>query len=298
MMNGNDLSVIKKNFGFNHIYTFVNMAVRLVIDGEPQIPTSDLQPDVSQTVIDPTFLLRGIDVSRVVQDYFAGNYKDIGIPTTKVNTIVRGVVADYSVGADDRSEIYEYIDRSGQRQRVITVNHKNYDNVNSKLVNNSYIETLTKDESSSSLRTIGDLPLGDICLWCRRKFSFGPVGIPIQIEYLERENKTIYHTIGSYCTYECCFSTLKLNTRCPFTYRNHRYMDSESILRSMYERVYPGEHLKEQNDWMLAQWNGGPLNEDDFFSKSHVYCRDLSLVLLPAKYEYSLKSTARASNTT
>ncbi len=272
------------------------MAVQLVIEGEPQAPASDSRPDVSQTVIDPTFLLRGIDVSKVVQDYFAGKYNDIEIPTVKVNSSVRGVVADYSVGTDARSEIYEFIDRSGQRQRVITINHRNYDNISSKLVNNSYIETLARDKSSPNNRTIGDLPPGGICLWCRRKFDFYPVGTPVKIEYLEEENKTIYHTIGSYCTYECCFSTLKLNTRCTFQYRDYRFMDSESMLRSMYERVHPGEHLKEQNDWETAQWNGGPLSEDDFFSKSHVYRRDLSLVLLPAKYEYSLQSVARASN--
>lgn len=272
------------------------MAVRLVIDGEPQVPPPDSKPEVSQTVIDPTFLLRGIEVSKVVQDYLSGNYNNIEIPSAKVNSTVRGVVADYSVGTDARSEIYEYIDRSGQRKRVITINHSNYDKINSKLVNNSYMETLERDESSSNNRTIGDLPPGGICLWCRRKFDFYPVGTPVKIEYLEEGNKTIYHTIGTYCTYECCFSTLKLKTRCPFTYRDYRYMDSESMLRSMYERVHPGEHLKDQNDWMLAQWNGGPLSEDDFFSKSHIYRRDLSLVLLPAKYEYSLQSVARTSN--
>lgn len=270
------------------------MALQIIIDGEPssqsltprppnpQSLTS--QPNTSQTVIDPTFLLRGIDVSKVVEDYLKGEYQNISIPDTKVKSSVREVIADYSIGTDARSEIYEYTDRSGRRQRIVTINHQKYDRVRSQLQNDSYLETLSNDRSK-----IGDLPPGEICLWCRRKFDFYPIGMPVKIEYLEEDNLTTFHTIGSYCTYECCFSDLKSKTRCPFTYRDHRCMSSESMLRLMFERSYPGEELRDQNDWVLAQWNNGPLNENDFFSKSHVYKREPDIILLPAKYEYSLQ---------
>ena len=305
-MKRNDLSEQKKNHYLHHIL-FVNMALQLVIEGESNssLPSNSTLPlnsslpsnsslpqdNVSETTIEPTFLLRGVQVSKVVSDYLAGKYDEIEIPKTKVNSSVRGVIADYSIGTDARSEIYEFTDRSGRRQRIITVNHDNYDKVKPKLNNHSYLDTLASDPDK-----IGDLPPGGICLWCRRNFKFNPVGMPVKIEYIEELGKTIYHTIGTYCCYECCYSDLKYKTRCPFTYRDHRYMDSESMLRRMFELTHPGELLLEQNDWMLGQWNGGPLSEEDFFSKSHVYRKDLNMVLLPAKYEYSLQSVSRTTN--
>ena len=282
------------------------MSIRLVIDGVPASEDNSSHPstnpssnnssndapqhNASKTVIEPTFLLRGVDVANVVKQYLNGGFDDVDVPTTKVNSAVRGVVADYSVGRDARSEIYEYVDRSGRRQRVVTINHDNYNKIRSRLNGCSYKEIIENKTEQNS-----DLPAGGICLWCRRKFNFNPVGMPVRIEYMESENITVYHTIGSYCTFECCYSDLKYKTKCPFSYRDPRYMDSESMLRRMFERSHPDEKLTEQNDWVLGQWNGGPLSEEDFFSKSHSYQRGLNMVLLPAKYEYTMQTKSNGN---
>lgn len=234
------------------------------------------------SVIDPTFLLRGIDYLQVLNDYYQGKYNDIEIPKTKVTMSSNAVTSDYSVGTDKHSEIYEYVGSSGNRVRMITTNHKNYNEMRNKLVNNSYLNNIREGipiEYGSN---------NNICLWCRRIFSFEPVGMPIKMEYLEDSKKNIFHVVGNYCTYECCYSHLLTRTRSQFGLKDYMYMDSESMLRIMYGKTYPDQLLIEQNEWTLAKWNGGPMSEDDFFSGRHRYEKNVSIVLLPSKNEYYL----------
>ena len=250
-----------------------------------------IQKTTQQTVINPTFLLRGIEYHKIISDYFDGKFNNISFPSKKIELSVNSIIADYSVGSDDSSEIYEYVNSVGQTQRVVTVNHLNHERVKRGLKNNSYLENI--DEGIT-------IPLSNggknICLWCRRNFSFEPVGMPIKFEYHEDKRKNIFHTIGTYCTYECCYSDLKTKTRTPFCFRDHRYMDSETMLRLLFGKVYPDKELKEQNDWVLGCWNNGPISEEDFFSDSHHYENNINVVFLPAKFEYSLSSSRKSTN--
>ncbi len=68
------------------------------------------------------------------------------------------------------------------------------------------------------------------------------------------------------------------------------------MLRLMFNKMHPGENLIEQNDWTLGEWMGGPISKDDFFSKTHRYVKNLDVVLLPSKQEYSIVSTKKVNH--
>ncbi len=232
--------------------------------GQP--PTEEKKP----VNITPTFLLRGIDPSSILQAYLQGKYEDKPIPGSKVEAVANVIAADSVVGENSESEIYEYIDRTNTQRRIITSNHKKY--------------AIVRDSNQFQ----SDIPPGGICQWCRRVFNHEPVGIPVRMEYLSKENISIYHVEGVFCVYEELLMMIKLKTHCPMILQESLFKDSETMLRTMFDTVYPGEYLGDCSDWTLLECNGGPISEKDFFSKLHVYRRSPNIILQPLKVEYTV----------
>lgn len=231
--------------------------------------------------IEPTFLLRGLNIKSLVADYLNGEFDNIRPPKDKILRNTQQMTPDYAVGKDSDSKIYEFVDLTGKTQRIITTNHDKYITVKSKLEGKTCNYALDNGNT-----TLTELPKGGICLWCRRNFDHVPVGVPTKTEYLPDKNVTIFHVSEIFCTYECSYAFLKSRISCPFNYRDYRFVSSESMLLTMFEKTHPGKILKESPDWVLAQWNGGPLNEGDFFAESHSYLKSNNIVMLPVKLEY------------
>lgn len=103
----------------------------------------------------------------------------------------------------------------------------------------------------------------DICNWCRLKFD-KPVGIPREIKY--KEDKIIYYTIGSFCTYNCALAYSN-------TEKNNSYY-TKSLLRTLFSNLYPNKILIESPDWRLLKHNGGTLEIEEFFDTRFVYKLD------------------------
>ncbi len=229
---------------------------------------SNMGTDTKQVSIVPTFLLKGIDPMEILKSYINGEYLDQMIPGIKAEVSDNSIIADRAVGNTPESETYEYIDQTNTRRRVITTNHKNY----------------------AIVRDGGVIPLGGICMWCRRKFDHESIGVPVKMEKLPN-GIIVYHVVYTICSYECNYSMVKLKTQCPMIIRDALLMDSESMLLTMFHSAYPGKRLGESADWTLLECNGGPIPEREYFSEKHTYKKTPNLILLPSKFEFGIDPT-------
>ena len=220
--------------------------------------------------IKPTFLLKGINPNEIKKKYIAGDYKSIKIPENKIKIDRYVIEKERDIGKNYNSEIYEYINQTNSQQRVITLNHHYYNNFKSAMLNNR------------RPRITGPYT----CQWCRRIFKHKPLGKPIKLLYDRKKKVDIFYCEGCYCTGECVLGRLKCYTRGPQMFRRARYVDSETLLRYMFELLYPGKILGSTDNWELLDINGGPLSEKEFFSNTHRYYPTDTVFLAPIKTEY------------
>jgi len=233
----------------------------------------------------PTFLLRSVDPAKVIADYQNGKYQNLSMhnkvenqPTLNQRLPSISLLPDYDKSAD--SESYSYVDKSNVQRIVGTTNHRNYEII------------------KANTQLAGALPFGngEKCNWCRVELTQSPIGIPIKIQCLKTkdasqgENKYyVFHCEGSYCSFECCYAGLKQLNQPIFVTRDSLHMESEQMLRFMYDIIYPNSKLQEAPDWRILKDNGGFLSREEFFSCNHTFHRLPSIILLPAKVEYARK---------
>ena len=63
-------------------------------------------------------------------------------------------------------------------------------------------------------------------------------------------------------------------------------MDSETILRTLFNILYPDKKLCDLSDWALLESNGGPLTESEYFSNTSIYKSVPNVVIQHGKREY------------
>lgn len=108
-----------------------------------------------------------------------------------------------------------------------------------------------------------------ICFWCHRKFDWPFVGEGFDIVKVpKRESHTVDYIIpckGTFCTFECHEGYL--NDR----YHSHtdRSATSRNIAHTLFTNLYPGQTLKPTPHFSMLNSNGGPLDEETFFSGEH-----------------------------
>ena len=237
-----------------------------------------------QTSITPTFLLKGVDPLKVLSDYFLGKHQSqrkMDLTDKTISSTPFNLVPKYGTTAD--SEIYIYRDRVNNQEKIVTTNHEIY--------------SRTRDTTDSVISS-NELPKYGKCMWCRREIECSPVGIPISIEWTvdlsqpQTENPLEtgcikFQVDGAYCTFECCYAGLKQYTPPIHLMHDPLYMDSEQLLRLMYQLIYPNKRfVKSAPDWRLLKDNGGPLDLKEFFSDVHQYVKTPNLVVLPIKSQY------------
>jgi len=127
----------------------------------------------------PTFLLRGINTTKIIEDYLANKYATSELPAKiKVVKNELKVSEQYSHNLDNAT--YTYGNRSNRDQVVTTVNHEKY--IQCKIDHENGIIT----ECPSA---------GGICNWCRQAFENTPCGIPINIQSVRVSDDQSYNMI-------------------------------------------------------------------------------------------------------
>lgn len=207
--------------------------------------------------INPSFFLKKIDPCQVYEKYKNGKYSHLSLPESKEKKMEKHT-----------SELFNKYEQNMENPIFIFKDKANY---------NQVVAT-----SNCQKETTGSF----ICDWCRYPFKGERVGIPLKVE-IEKGMPTIVHNEGCFCSFECCLSEVKWRRGVSFSYRDPLYMDSEQLLRYVYRLCYPkGEVLREAPDFRLLRNNGGSIDLDDFFSKTHKYVRTSQVLQNPVRVQY------------
>jgi hypothetical protein len=123
------------------------------------------------------------------------------------------------------------------------------------------------------------------CWWCRSPFESEPMGIPINSK--EEGVDVAYNMEGFFCSPQCCCAFLCDHEK-KFPYkRDNRYKNSLTILRNMYERIFPGEELVPALDWRLLQIVGnGNMTIENFRSNNRKIDRTPNVHFIPCGVFY------------
>lgn len=225
----------------------------------------------SITAVIPTFVLRRIDTSSILEKYKNGEFCIIkDPPTTPIKLADVEVIVAPEYGTSSHEPIFTMKDRSSRSLIVATSNCLQY-------------ETFTK--------TGGELVKGGLCEWCKMEFKHESVGIPIasKEEILFHPDgrvtqKPVYWVEGIFCDEECALAHLKTFMKAS---RDPHYLNSEVALRNMYSYKYPNTGaLKPANDYRLIKERGGSIPYSEWKGKKNYYIRTTTVLIIPAKVEY------------
>lgn len=122
------------------------------------------------------------------------------------------------------------------------------------------------------------------CDWCRRQFDTPPLGIPLT--YRKKDNGVNAYTCDGYhCSFECVLASIRNEVSKSLRMRYPLYKDSEYILQNMFNKLYPGQKLKPQQDWRLLRDNGGD-STDEEVAKFTPYVKTPNVKLTPMSVVY------------
>ncbi len=228
-----------------------------------------LQNSSPLLTVNPTFLLRGLDPSRIMDQYINGSFPRVQMPTEKINISLISPVVSPSISSNPEDEIYMFRTKGNSFQTVATTNHQRY-----------YLFT---KEGREILK-------GGVCDWCRVSFDHIALGIPVRLDVHRDEHGReifVYYLDGCMCSCECALAELKRNFSLNYRYRNALYMDSEQLLRHLYSVMYPDAGpLREAPHYRLLKQNEGSLTLKEYHDKKHIYVPTPNLLLAPVKQQY------------
>jgi hypothetical protein len=210
--------------------------------------------------IQPTFLLKNVNPTALFKKYKSGYFNrpvknktliDIVKPQLKVSTL------------NKNTEINTKIVTSGEKS----------------------VELFLKNGRK--------MPMGGRCQGCTRDFTHEQIGYPLAYEcqYLIDENDKykpvhIFWVEGCFHSYGCCLIYIRrINNG---ILKDNLMVDAEIMLKLMYHLIYNIDHpLKEDNDPLLLDTNGGSLTVEEFEDNSVSYNRSNTVIKIPAQVVYN-----------
>lgn len=224
----------------------------------------------------PTFLLKGVDVKKIFDDYHSGYYSHPTGPKAKIALAQNAVVLAPTYGTSNHDPIFCVKDRNNCDVVVATSGHEGF-----------------KVFTTSG----GDLPAGGRCDYCKQDFEHTAVGYPVGYQELtvltspdETVENGVYRVLyvfwvtGRFCTFECALG--HVNT---YTEKSKKPMlkDSGGMLKMLYHLTYPNSGaLRPAQDPSLLISNGGSMSKSEWENPRHIYNRTDRVLMIPAKIEY------------
>ena len=224
--------------------------------------------------ISPTFLLKGIDYTKLIEEYDAGIYDRPIEKKSKITLATDNIYLAPSYGSSNNDAIFSIKDKNNRSVIIATTGHVPFHNFINK-------------EQPIMEQKIGPGIFDARCGYCLQDIEGSVLGYPLK----HKESTTVTsdkrertHTVWiekHFCDYECTLGYMKL------TGGNE---DAEQILRFLYYLNYPNEpSLHPANDpWDLIN-NGGLLTKEQWKSTSHKYMENPKILLIPTKTEYIRK---------
>lgn len=233
------------------------------------------------TKINPTFLLKGLDVNKLLADYQAGVFSRNVSTKSQIKISSNITILAPVYGTTNKSPIFCIKDRNNCSVIIATTGHVDFD---------------------VFTRTGGQLQNGGRCDACKKDFEHAAVGYPLGYQEstvltnsdsnIQNARYRIIYTFwveGTYCGFECAYEDLEKITEKSSNYRDSTVRDSGRMLQMLYKLMYPNNPplRPKQNPRLLnVHGNRGSLSEDQLDDKRHIYIRTDRIVMMPAKVEY------------
>lgn len=223
------------------------------------------------TRVVPTFLLKGVDPRKLLEDYRAGIFSKPRSNASDIHIVTKPNMLAPSYSSNRSERIYAIRDRHNNNIIIASSNYTNW-----------------KITSATADRT---LPEGGRCALCRQDIKGTPVGYPI--DYQESVHVTpdgvthIFYQFlieNTFCDFECCLAFIQSHLM--FSY-SPLYLNAELHLRTMYRLVYPNHPpLLPAKDPLLLDCNGGSLELKEWKDRSHAYLKSDRVLVAPARVEH------------
>lgn len=220
---------------------------------------------------EPKFHLR-IQPSKIIQNFLNGQYDNRNISENKqIETVNYDVVTKF--GNSPYDERYILIGRNNIPVIMVTTNQSQF----------------TKNFTNIPENAIGyhspDKNIKKRCNNCNRKFTHDHVGIPIEMNVYK--DKINFSCIGIYHSFGCAYKNIIGNSSIRSVNSiNARYVNSETLLKYMFELIHPNKKLIAAKDPLLLNINGGPLTQAEYDDQDFLYRETPNLVFTTVKMEY------------
>lgn len=224
----------------------------------------------------PTFLLKGLDVQKVLADYNAGRFSQPRTPKAKITLAGVSTVLAPTYGTSNHDPIFCMKDRNNCNVVVATSGHEDF-------------KVFTT--------TGGELPTGGRCDHCKQDFEHTAVGYPVG--YQEKMVLTsaddsldsgvyrilyVFWVTESFCSFECALGYVNVYTE---RAKTPMLKDSSGMLRMLYHLTYPeAGPLRPAQAPNLLLSNRGSMTKDEWENPRHIYTRTDRVLMIPAKVEY------------
>lgn len=216
----------------------------------------------------PVFLLKGINIKSVLDNYLNDVYDDLELPSKKNNVVIKQLDRTQNSVANNTKldSTYELNDR-GNLIRVYTTNSQLFNNYNNKFKSDTH-------------------PVR--CLYCRRVIdeSFS-LAVITSISY--RGDYIICNGYDGVCSIkdgglQCAMTHLMNEVR--ISPKNVILTNAITNLNNI-AFMYTGEHrIATLPDWRLLDSNGGSMTDKEFFN-SKPLTKINNIVFNPGKVQYS-----------
>lgn len=208
----------------------------------------------------PGFVLRRLNPEAIMKKYREGFYRTMALPRRVMLRAISiqptALVSNHGQGPED--EIYGYRDKNNVNQTIMTTNHA---------------------------ICIGNVTPPYICDNCRCQFNEEGIGVPLRLTK-KSDGSIECITDGCNCTYECALEEVRRHYPNAIRYRDPQYMDSEQILKYLFQRTHPNAPpLRRAKDTRLLAPNG-PMDRATWLTDTHTYQRMPNIVMIPCKAQY------------
>lgn len=217
-------------------------------------------------------LLKKVDPSLIVEQYFSPTPSDLRIPKTKYQLV--GTVAELKakIPTDSTADIYQENDISGAHLACSS----------------------NRNAFVAFVRSNPERDCGNCCIWCRRNCSWTMMGIPTDLKPLSLSSTFGPQVDKRYevptelvtCSFECTLAQYDHMVSVNAVDSDPLFFNSRAIILCLFKLMYPGEELKAAPHYTLLQDNGGSLSAKEFFKGEHKWIRTGNLTPIPRQVVY------------
>jgi len=227
-----------------------------------------------------TFLLKGIDPNKLINDYKAGKFSIIDenakkFPLSQNNKLIVPVY-----GTSDADPIFSIKDKNNNNIIITTAGHENY-------------ELFMAENGEHS-------HMGGRCDFCKRDFETQNIGYPVAHEeytLLVDDNNPYYkiHYVfwmhDETCSLECSLGGIRKSQCKSSEHKENLTKNSEYIIHKLFKLMYPNSGLlRPAQDPKLLKINKGSLSREEWENPKYLYKPTDRILMLPIKIEYLQKS--------